>query len=176
MEAESGLSDLRPPKDQPSASPFPPAPDAKKSESNLDDPLVPAVLLVEDNPTDVFVIKEVLGSCGVNLSLHIAKDGQEALRYFKELDRDEHTVCPALVLLDLNLPRVTGIEVLRELRKESRCKRTPVVVITSSAAGSDRVAAHELGAEAYFQKPSDLTAYMELGSLIKGILKRTEKP
>ena len=137
---------------------------------------MPAVLLVEDNPTDVFVIKEVLESCGVKLDLRIAKDGQEALQYLQELDRDENARCPALVLLDLNVPRVAGIEVLRKLRNVPRCKRTPVVIVTSSVAGSDRIAAQELGAEAYFQKPTELTAYMELGPLVERILKRTEKP
>ena len=169
------MSNLRPEEDRPSALPFPPALDVER-QSNTADPVVPAVLLVEDNPTDVFVIKEVLESCSIKLHLRIAKDGQEALQYLQELDRNENARCPALVLLDLNVPRVAGIEVLRKLRNVPRCKRTPVVIVTSSVAGSDRIAAQELGAEAYFQKPTELTAYMELGPLVERILNRTEKP
>lgn len=128
------------------------------------------MLVVEDNPTDVFVIKEVLEECGLDLRLHLASNGQEALTYFEELARDEKAFCPALVLLDLNLPKVAGVEVLKALRSSSRCQRTPVIVVTSSAAVSDRLAAQKLGAEGYFEKPSDLAAYMKLAELIKGIL------
>jgi two-component system response regulator len=145
-------------------------------ERHADDPAARTVLLVEDNPTDIFVIKEVLGSCGVRLNLRIARDGQEALQYLQDLAHDENAECPALVLLDLNLPRVPGIEVLRELRGASRCPQTPVVVVTSSLAESDRISAQELGAEAYFQKPTDLTLYLQLGTLIKDVLERDEKP
>ncbi len=129
-------------------------------------------MLVEDNLTDVFVIKEVLEECGLNLRLEIVRNGQEALHYLQALAQDEEALCPALVLLDLNLPKVGGVEVLRELRSGSRCQSTPVIVVTSSAAGADRVAAQRLGAEGYFQKPSDLTAYMELAQLIKRVLEK----
>lgn len=96
--------------------------------------------------------------------------------YVEELTRDENALCPALVLLDLNLPKVTGIEVLRALRSSSRCSRIPVIVVTSSAAETDRYAAQQLGAEGYFQKPTELTAYMELAELIKRVLDIKEKP
>ncbi len=127
------------------------------------------VLLVEDNPTDVFVIKEVLESSGLNLGIHVTTNGQEALVYLRDLTRDQKAVCPVLVLLDLNLPKVTGIEVLRELRA-SRCSRTPVIVVTSSSAETDRYTAQQLGATAYFQKPTTLAEYMELAELIKRVL------
>jgi CheY-like chemotaxis protein len=127
-------------------------------------------LLVEDNPTDVFVIKEVLESSGLNIQPRIVSDGQDALRYLEDLNRDDSSPCPALVLLDLNIPKVDGIEILRRLRGESRCKATPVVVVTSSTADADRAAAQRLGAEAYFQKPKELAAYMELAQVIKRVL------
>jgi CheY-like chemotaxis protein len=128
------------------------------------------VLLVEANPTDVFVIKEVIEASGLNLKLHIAGDGQEALQYLDDVARNENLSCPALVLLDLNLPKVDGIEVLRHLRTASRCSRTPVVVVTSSTAAEDRAAVLRLGAESYFQKPHWLEAYRELGQVIKRLL------
>ena len=127
-------------------------------------------MLVEDNPTDVFVIKEVLDGIGRNLRLQVAANGQEALFYL----RSSATACPALILLDLNLPKVAGIDVLKELRTSSRCKHTPVIVLTSSTAESDRAATRSLGAEAYFQKPGDLAAYGQLAQLIKQILHFTD--
>lgn len=125
------------------------------------------MLLVEDNPTDVFVIREVIERCELNLNLHVATDGQDALQYLQSLATVEEAACPALVLLDLNIPKVDGIEVLRRLRSGSRCSRAPVIVVTSSTAETDRLAVQRLGAEAYFQKPKSLAAYMELGNLIK---------
>jgi CheY-like chemotaxis protein len=129
------------------------------------------VLLVEDNATDVFVIKEALERSGLDLNLRIARNGQEALLYLQELERAEKPSCPALVLLDLNLPKVGGLEVLRRLRSGSPCSRTPVIVVTSSTAESDRAAVRRLGAEAYFEKPTSLAAYMELGQVVKRILR-----
>ena len=139
------------------------------------DPARRTVLVVEDNPTDVFVIKEVLERCGPDLVVRLVTNGQDALQYFQELTRDEKAPCPALVLLDLNLPKVTGIEVLRALRSSLRCSGIPVIVVTSSSAETDRVAAQQLGAEAYFQKPTELTRYMELAELIKRVLGAQEK-
>lgn len=129
---------------------------------------------MEDNPTDVFVISEVIATCGMKLKLHIAKNGEEALRYLQELERSEKSVGPALVLLDLNVPKVAGIEVLRQLRGGSRCSRTPVIVVTSSTAEADREAVQRLGTDGYFQKPQNLGAYMQLGRLIQDVLNPAE--
>ncbi|HTS47892.1 MAG TPA: response regulator [Bryobacteraceae bacterium] len=126
------------------------------------------MLLVEDSPTDVFVIKEVLGGCRINFRIDVAKDGQEALRYLHESGR-----CPALVLLDLNIPKVDGFQVLHELRAGSKCHRTPVIVVSSSRADEDRSTAEQLGANAYFQKPADLDSYTELGQVVERVLGRT---
>lgn len=125
------------------------------------------VLLVEDNPTDVFVIQEVMKRSGLNLRLLVLNNGEDALRYVDQFA--ETLECPALILLDLNLPRVTGVEVLRRLRT-SACCRTPVIIVTSSTAEQDRTAVERLGAEGYFQKPNDLAAYVELGKLVKRVL------
>lgn len=130
------------------------------------------VLLVEDNPTDVFVIKEAIERCELDLNLQIASDGQDALHYLQTLEKTEGSVCPALVLLDLNIPKLGGIEILRRLRNGSCCNRTPVIVVTSSTAEADRIAVQRLGAEAYFRKPTSLSAYMELTKLIKELIRR----
>jgi len=127
------------------------------------------VLLIEDNPTDVFVIRKVLDQCDLNLRLRIAKDGHDALLYLDDVSREE-SPCPVLVLLDLNVPKISGLEVLRRLRDGSPCNRTPVIVVTSSSEATDRAEVQRLAADAYFQKPVDLAAYMELVPLIKRVL------
>jgi CheY-like chemotaxis protein len=128
-------------------------------------------LLVEDNPTDVFVIKGVLAQFGFDFRLHILDDGHDALIYLRELELDKCSRCPALILLDLNLPRVSGLDVLRKLRGESRCRYTPVIIVSSSTDEADRLRSQELGVAAYFQKPNDLAAYAELGTIVKGVLR-----
>jgi two-component system, chemotaxis family, response regulator Rcp1 len=127
------------------------------------------VLLVEDNTTDVFVIKRVLQECGLERYVRVASDGEEAVHYLQRLSDDAACPKPFLVLLDLNVPKVSGIEVLRQLRA-GRCRLTPVIIVTSSVSDSDRSAAESLGAEAYFQKPHDLAEYMKLAVVIKRIL------
>jgi two-component system, response regulator len=74
------------------------------------------------------------------------------------------------VLLDLNLPRISGLEVLRRLRSSGRCRETPVIVVTSSSAAEDRLATQRLGINAYFEKPADLASYRELAEVIRKVL------
>ena len=92
----------------------------------------------------------------------------------EKLARVEELPCPELVLLDLNLPKVNGIEVLRQLRKNWRCQSTPVIVVTSSMAEADRKAVELLGVQAYFQKPANLSSYMRLEQLMKIYLSTPE--
>ena len=99
----------------------------------------------------------------------MVRDGQEALQYLESLNGEEGTPKPALILLDLNVPKIPGIEILRHLRN-GPWRKTPVIIVTSSISEGDRSAAANLGAEAYFQKPNDLAAYMELSHVIKRIL------
>ena len=152
--------------DQPSASPSPHAADNSQPEESLERDTY-TVLLVEDSPTDVFVIREVLSGCQIKFRVDVVKDGQEALRYLHKSDR-----CPALVLLDLNIPKVDGFQVLHELRSGSKCHRTPVIVVSSSRADEDRSTAEQLGANAYFQKPGDLESYSELRQVVEDVLGR----
>ena len=155
--------------DRPSASPYrPTSEDAgqTQSEASADGR---QVLLVEDNTTDVFVIKRVLQECGLEKHLRVASDGQEAAVYLQKLAEDLSSPQPSLVLLDLNVPKISGIEILRKLRA-GRCRLTPVIIVTSSVSDWDRSAAESLGAEAYFQKPHELAEYMKLADVIKRIL------
>ncbi len=130
------------------------------------------MLLVEDSATDIFVIREVLGTSGLNLQVDVAKNGQEALRYLLESTPEN---CPALVLLDLNIPKINGLEVLRGLRDGSICQRIPVVVVSSSRAEEDRNRAKQLGADEYFLKPADLESYNELAEVVQRVLDRTKR-
>jgi CheY-like chemotaxis protein len=171
--AASGWNDLLPEQDPPSVSPYPPEPNSREGESKSEGAKQApqrTILLVEDNPTDIFVITEVIEACSLGVRLEIARNGQEALTYLEELAGVPELPCPALVLLDLNLPKVNGLEVLRQLRNNPRCSRTPVIVVSSSTAEADRNAVQHLGVEAYFQKPRTLAAYAELGKLVKSHL------
>jgi len=135
----------------------------------------PTILLVEDNPTDVYVIKRILDESRLDVRVEIARDGQEALRYFDNLGGDESRPCPAVVLLDLNIPKVGGFEVLRKIRSLPRCVQTPVIIVTSSNAQDDRITAQQLKADAYFEKPSDLRTYMKLGRLVGELLRTNQE-
>jgi two-component system response regulator len=169
--AVSGWSDLLPAQDPLSPSP------SRRETDRLQEPdettpvaaVRRTVLLVEDNPIDAYVIKEVVAGCGLNLELRVAANGHDALLYFAVLMNNEKATCPALVLLDLNLPKIDGVEVLRAIRFESRCRDIPVIVVSSSISEEDRTAVQRLGATAYFNKPSDLSHYGKLADLIGGI-------
>lgn len=103
--------------------------------------------------------------------MELAKDGLDALSYVQTLADDDSAALPVLILLDLNLPKISGIDVLKQLRNSSRAGRIPVIVVTSSSAEVDRTAVQDLGADAYFQKPADLRSYMKLSEIVREVLK-----
>lgn len=120
------------------------------------------VLLVEDNPSDEKLTLRALAKAGISVEVSVARDGVEALT-FLELDAATPTSdanLPALVLLDLKLPRVDGLEVLRRIRGDVRTQLVPVVVLTSSTLDEDRHAAYSLGANAYVRKQVDFAAFV----------------
>ena len=117
------------------------------------------VLVVEDNPGDVDLIRDALSD--VNIDLRVATDGVLALEHLRAA-----TELPNFVLLDLNLPRKDGREVLREMKADPRLRRIPVVVLSSSDAERDLRDAYDLGASCFVKKPADLDAFFEA---IRGI-------
>lgn len=127
--------------------------------------------MVEDSKADVFLIREALARAQVNAELHFVSDGDAATQFFDSADADANAPCPALVLLDLNLPKKNGDDVLRHLRNSKRCSAAAVLIVSSSDAARDREAVAELGVNAYFRKPSDYYEFMKLGELVKRILK-----
>lgn len=126
--------------------------------------------MVEDSKTDVFLIRKAITSAEVNADLHFVSDGDAATQFFDFADADANAPCPALVLLDLNLPKKNGDEVLRHLRSSRRCGNAGVLIVSSSDAARDREALAELGVNGYFRKPSDYYEFMKLGDLVKQLL------
>ena len=122
------------------------------------------ILLVEDNPSDVALTRRALEQSRVANDLVVAEDGQDALDYLfctgAHASRDP---CerPALVLLDLRLPKVDGFEVLQRLRADDRTRRLPVVVLTSSSEEEDVAASYDLGVNSYMRKPVDFQQFAE---------------
>lgn len=129
------------------------------------------MVIVEDNPTDVFLIQEALRAHRLDVDLRVFEDGEEAIDLIQLLDTDDSQSCPHLMLLDLNLPRADGFEVLKRLRESRRCAEIPVIVMTSSAAQPDREKSESLGADAYFQKQVEYDASLEIGGIIKKLLR-----
>lgn len=127
------------------------------------------ILLVDDNPGDVLLVKDALEEHLSSHELHVVKDGGEALNFVAHMGKSGKPPCPDVVLLDLNLPKVDGPEILTEFRKNPQCAHTPVIVLTSSDAPADRARMAELGIAHYFKKPSDLDAYMQLGAVVRAI-------
>jgi two-component system response regulator len=121
------------------------------------------ILLVEDNPDDAELAMRAFAKSAAKYDLVLARDGVEALDYL--LGTGPHAAnpppAPDLVLLDLKLPRVDGLEVLRRLRADERTKRLPVVVLTSSERDQDIVSSYELGANSYVRKPVDFSRFAE---------------
>lgn len=131
---------------------------------------MPSVLIVEDNEADVFLIQEAIENAGLAVSLHVVKDGEQAGRFFELADQDLTIPCPALVILDINLPKKQGSEVLKQMRQSSRFGNASVLVVSTSESARDREQMDKLGADRYFRKPSGYDQFMQLGEIVKTLL------
>jgi chemotaxis family two-component system response regulator Rcp1 len=120
------------------------------------------ILLVEDNPGDVRLTKEALRDAKVLNEIYVAKDGVEALQFVNKEGSFSNAPMPDLILLDLNLPKKDGREVLAEIKKDPKLKHIPVVVLTTSKADEDIVRTYNLHANAYITKPVDLNRFVEI--------------
>jgi two-component system response regulator len=122
------------------------------------------ILLVEDNPKDVELTKRALEKSNVSNEIKVVEDGVEALKFFFGEDGKSGCAgeeCPVVVLLDLKLPKVDGLEVLRRMRDNEKTKRIPVVVLTSSNEESDIIASYDLGANSFVRKPVKFAEFAE---------------
>jgi chemotaxis family two-component system response regulator Rcp1 len=135
---------------------------------------MPEVLLADDNPSDVYLIREALREHGVDCTLRVASDGRDALGIISGEAPDANTESLSLIILDLNLPRHDGIEILQKLRESVTLEHVPVVVLTSSDSPRDRILANQLGATRYLRKPSSLDEFLGLGAVFKDLLGQTD--
>jgi two-component system, chemotaxis family, response regulator Rcp1 len=118
------------------------------------------ILLVEDNPGDVRLTREALKEGKVYNNLHWAKDGVEALEFLRREGKHVSAPRPDIILLDLNLPKKDGREVLADIKRDDRLKHIPVVVLTTSKADEDVLRSYELHANCYVTKPVDLEKFI----------------
>jgi Response regulators consisting of a CheY-like receiver domain and a winged-helix DNA-binding domain len=124
------------------------------------------ILLVEDNEGDVGLIEEVFEEINIRNKLHVAMDGEEAIQFLRGEGKFSDSTRPDIILLDLNLPKKDGREVLREIKEDEGLKNIPVVVLTTSGAEKDIFRAYELHANAYVNKPLDFDQFI---SVVKSV-------
>lgn len=166
MEEESGSSPKRD-KERPSTSPF-------RDTRGQSVPRPYNLLLAEDNLPDVLLIREAIRKEGLPVEVFVVSDGQQAIEFIARAEKDDSAPCPHFLLIDLNLPKRSGFDVLRRVRASERCKTAPVLIVTSSDSQGDRNLASELGA-GYFQKPPSYDEFLKLGGVLKQLLQDHEK-
>jgi two-component system response regulator len=137
-----------------------------------EDPII-QVLLVEDNPADVRLTMEALRESQSPVKLHVVEDGIEAMAFLRAPSAQAPR--PDIVLLDLNLPRKDGREVLQEIRRDDALRHIPVVILTTSQAEQDVLKAYQLSANAYITKPVDLDQFFNVVRSIDGFWFRTAR-
>ena len=121
------------------------------------------ILLVEDNPDDIMLAQRALKKCGMENNLIIAHNGLEALDILFGADQDSSpSILPAVVLLDLRMPQMDGIDTLKQIRGHSRTANLPVVILTSSDEEQDIVMSYKYGANSYISKPIDFNNFLDI--------------
>ncbi len=126
------------------------------------------ILLVEDNPGDVRLAQEALKESKVRNKLFVVEDGVEAMSFLRRQGKYADVPRPDLILLDLNLPRKSGREVLAEVKTDEQLKRIPIVVLTVSRADEDISKSYDHHANCYITKPLDFNRFMEITKVIEG--------
>lgn len=151
---------------------------AKERSSSLPSPDAPRamgpgpliVLLAEDNLPDALLVREAIKLEGLPLELHVVSDGEQAIEFMAKAETDPDAPRPKVLLLDLNLPKIDGMEVLRRIRARDKFKNIPAVVVTSSDSPADRAEAARLHA-AYFRKPVRYGDFIKMGGFLLEFLK-----
>jgi DNA-binding response OmpR family regulator len=118
----------------------------------------------------MFLIREAVDRFGIVADIDVSRDGHDAIKYFEAADADEKAPYPDLILLDLNLPKASGYEVLKCLRASPRCKSAKVLIVSSADAPSDRATVEHFAGVAYFKKPSVYAEFMNLGLIVREML------
>jgi chemotaxis family two-component system response regulator Rcp1 len=133
------------------------------------------IVLVEDNPADVELVRMALKEAGLDCDLTVLEDGAEALAMVRR--RESHPgefhprFIPDLIVLDLNLPKKGGLEVLEAIRANCDFARTPVAILSSSSSPRERARIEEFGVDRFITKPLDLEGFLEIGLILKGLLR-----
>ncbi len=128
------------------------------------------ILLAEDNPGDVFLLKRALQRAGVECDITAFSDGAAAMSFVKREGEYADAPLPDLAVLDMNLPKRNGSEILEEMRRRPEYAKVPVVMMSSSASPRDQAKASELGGTLYVTKPMDLDGVLKVGEVLKDIL------
>ena len=132
------------------------------------------VLLVEDNPADIMLVREALSQHGLEFALREITDAEEAMAYIDRMHSMADTLCPDVVLLDLNVPRGDGLELFEALRASTKCPDVPIIIMSSSDLPHDRAKAATKGTTLYFKKPIELDEFLKLGRLVHEVLTTPE--
>ena len=127
------------------------------------------IIVVEDNPVDVYLIRWVLKAHELAYELQVIENGDRAMDYVNQFTHEERRRSPTVVLLDLHLPQLDGIEILRHVKAIPFGSEIRVVIVTSSKNAADQQETLALGADAYFVKPYHLNEFMQLGDVIKHV-------
>ena len=125
------------------------------------------ILLIEDSPSDADLAREALGQGKILNNLHFVEDGVEAMKFLRRKEPYLRVPRPDLILLDLNLPKKTGVEVLREIKTDQSLKLIPVVILSTSAAQEDIILSYSLHANCYITKPVDFVQFTKVIRLIE---------
>jgi CheY-like chemotaxis protein len=133
------------------------------------------IFLAEDNPGDVLLFREALKSRNFPFTIELADDGQKAIQMIKGWSEGAAENRPDLVVLDVNLPKHNGDEILKHLRAQPSLSSVQVIMLTSSSSPTDKARAGSLGANLYLQKPSDLEGLMDVARVIEDMLKGTQR-
>jgi chemotaxis family two-component system response regulator Rcp1 len=141
--------------------------DEKRTDEN---PTKRHILIVEDNPADLYLIQEALETAHIDANVHSVEDGEEALHFIDRTSADPNAPCPCLLIVDINLPKLSGIEILQQLRKSERCSNALVLVVSSTESTSDRAAMSTYGTNGFFQKPSRVEEFLKLGQVVREML------
>ena len=136
--------------------------------------MVTRILVAEDNPADVYLLREAFSLEGQDVDLLVVTDGEQALEFVQRQGQFSNAAIPDLIVLDLNLPKSDGSDVLRCIRETEAYAGIPVVVLTSSDSPRDRKTIESLGASSFITKPSDLDSFLALGRTLIGFVTQPE--
>jgi chemotaxis family two-component system response regulator Rcp1 len=128
------------------------------------------ILLVEDNPADVDLVRRALRSAELNFELAVIEDGAEALAFVRQKEKEAGAPTPDLVVLDMNLPKNSGLEILEAMRTNRVFAGVPVAILTSSSSPRERTKMEGLRVGRYITKPPDLEEFLRIGLIIKALL------